>query len=204
MEYMRNGCLQDYLDQHNTEILPQQRLQWALDTAEGLQLLHSSDVLYCDMKAKNLLLDADLRIKVADFGGSSLRGSKPTGCAGTRYMPPGDYSAFSVHVDLFSLGSTIYKIMTGKDPYEEIPSGEVWPLYREGQFPNVSHVLCGEIIRKCWLGEARSAQEVYDTIDYMSTMLGKHNEICWTACSLCIGKSQGSTQQSITAQKSIN
>ena len=164
MEYMTNGCLKDYINQHYAEIMLEQRLQWCLDAAEGLQLLHDADVIYCDMKPKNLLLDANLRVKLADFGSSSFRGSKPTGCAGTRYMPPDDYTAFSIRIDIFGLGSTMYKIMTGKDPYKQIPSGEVWPLYRKRQFPDVSKLLCGNIIQDCWLGRVRSAKEVYNAI----------------------------------------
>jgi serine/threonine protein kinase len=85
MEYMPNGNLKDYLCQHHNEITLKQRLQWACEAAEGLQYLHSHNVVWCDMRPRNMLLDADLSLKVADFGGSSLNGSKSLICGGTRY-----------------------------------------------------------------------------------------------------------------------
>lgn len=162
MEYMPNGNLENYINQNDAELTTARRLRWAADVAEGLSILHAAGVLHCDLKPKNLLVDADLRLKIADFGSSSMDGSMPSGCAGTRYMPPGDYSAYSVQVDLFALGSTIYKIATGTAPYHEKSSEDVWPLFAESQFPDTTQVLCGDEISQCWTGRARSAADVLD------------------------------------------
>ena len=40
--------------------------------------------------------------------------------------------------DLFALGSTIYELLTGHSPYEEVPSDEVDRLYEEKNFPDIS------------------------------------------------------------------
>lgn len=89
MEYMSNGCLKDYLRAHNEEISTLQRLQWIQEAAEGLQLLHSANIIHCDVEPKNFLLDADLGLRIADFSGSSLDGLQALACAGTRFEPPG-------------------------------------------------------------------------------------------------------------------
>ena len=162
MEYMPHGCLKDYLSTYNDKIPTRQRLQWVREAAEGLQLLHSANVIHCDVEPRNFLLDAELSLKIADFSGSSLEGSQASACVGTRFLPP-DFNWCSlptVQQDLYSFGSTIYNIMTGKPPFQELPSDKVRELYKGYQFPDVTGLLCGEIIERCWRCEIASAQEI--------------------------------------------
>jgi serine/threonine protein kinase len=69
-----------------------------------------------------------------------------------------------VATDLFALGSTIYELLAGYSPYEEVPSDEVERLYEEKNFPDLSGLPCGDVIMKCWLCEFDSAQQVSDLI----------------------------------------
>jgi serine/threonine protein kinase len=112
MEYMLNGNLQAFLVERDTTEI--QRLRWVQEAAEGVQLLHDADVLHCDINPKNFLLDARLGLKIADFGGSSLEGSKPSAWNGTRFSLPDKYwrDPLTVQDDLFALGTIIYFIMT--------------------------------------------------------------------------------------------
>jgi serine/threonine protein kinase len=164
LQYMENGTIKDYLGEHHN-VAVDQRLRWAQEAAEGLQLLHSHGIIHCDTKPRNLLLDTDLSLKIADFSGSCVQGSESYACESTRYYLPRDWrEAPNVATDLFALGSTIYEILTGCSPYQERPSKEVERLYREKDFPDVSNLPCGNVIMKCWLGEFDSAQQVWDLI----------------------------------------
>jgi serine/threonine protein kinase len=159
---MPHGCLKDYLSTYNDKIPTRQRLQWVREAAEGLQLLHSANVIHCDVEPRNFLLDAELSLKIADFSSSSLEGSQASACVGTRFLPP-DFNWCSlptVQQDLYSFGSTIYNIMTGKPPFQELPSDKVRELYKGHQFPDVTGLLCGEIIERRWRCEIASAQEI--------------------------------------------
>ncbi|KAH6715967.1 kinase-like domain-containing protein [Leptodontidium sp. MPI-SDFR-AT-0119] len=166
MEYMSNGCLQDYLLAHNDKISTTQRLQWILEAAEGLQLSHSANILHCDVEPKNFLLDADLGLRIADFSGSSFEGSHASACASMRFLPP----EFNLHRmptvedDLYGFGSTIYSIMAGQYPFQELPSDEVEGLCKDHEFPDVTGIPCGEIIERCRRCGFVSAQEIYDII----------------------------------------
>jgi serine/threonine protein kinase len=167
MEYMPNGALKEYLYEHKDTICTKQRLQWAREAAEGLQQLHLANVIHCDVEPKNFLLDSSLSLKIADFSGSSLDGSQATACTGTRFLQP-DFnwrSPPTVQQDLYSLGSTIYNIMTGQPHFQELPSDEVEQLYEANTFPALTDVLCGEIIQRCWCKEVASAQEIYNLIE---------------------------------------
>jgi serine/threonine protein kinase len=52
----------------------QEKMQWsgrvklALDAAKGMLYLHNKDLLHCDLKSLNLLVDKSWTCKVADFG----------------------------------------------------------------------------------------------------------------------------------------
>ena len=166
MEYMPNGSLKDYLCEHNDKVSKKQRLQWAREAAEGLQRLHSANVIHCDVEPKNFLLDSDLSLKIADFSGSSLDGSQPSACAGMRFSEPNFNwrSPPTVRQDLYSLGSTIYNIMTGRPPFQELPSNEVEKFFKASTFPELTDILCGEVIQRCWYNEVASAQEIYNAI----------------------------------------
>ncbi|KAI9746685.1 MAG: hypothetical protein M1818_000399 [Claussenomyces sp. TS43310] len=169
MEYMPNGCLKDYLRAHNHSISVAQRFRWAQEAAMGLQLLHSVNVVHCDVEPRNFLLDADLALKIADFSGSSLEGSPASACPGTRFLPPDfDWSSEpTAQDDLFGLGSTIYTIMTGRYPFQNLGSDKVQKLYMARKFPDVREIPCAEIIQRCWRSEFSSAQDVYNCIPTM-------------------------------------
>ena len=170
MEYMPNGSLKEFLLVNNDTVSVTQRLQWAQEAAEGLQLLHVANVIHCDVEPKNFLLDANLGLKIADFSGSSFEGSRASACIGKRYSPPDlDWRRQpTVQDDLFGLGSTIYCIMTGQHPFQELPSDKVEDNYRTHKFPDVSNITCGSIIKRCWYSEVASAQEIYDFIQSMA------------------------------------
>lgn len=118
MEYMPNGNLQAFLIKNDT-VAEAQRRRWVQQATEGVQLLHDADVLHRDINPKNFLLDAHLGLRIADFGGSSLAGSKPSACSGQRFSLP-DKSwrdPPTAQDDLFALGITIYFIMTCQPPF---------------------------------------------------------------------------------------
>jgi len=166
MEYAPNGSLKDFLRAQNDKIPVTQRLHWVQDAAEGLQLLHEASVIHCDVEPRNFLLDANLGIKIADFGGSSLQGSQPSAYAGARFLPPNfDWRRQpTIQDDLFGLGSTIYFIMTGQYPFAELDSDEVEANYRASKFPDLEGITCGDIIKQCWSSEIGSAQAICELI----------------------------------------
>lgn len=125
LEYMKNGDLKTYLQTHDS-IPTNTRLKWAYQVAEAVDLMHRNGVIHCDIKPRNLLLDSNLDVKIIDFSGSSLDGSRPTSGEGTRfYLPRHWREQPTVATDLFALGSTLYQVFQGVSPYEEIPSDEV-------------------------------------------------------------------------------
>lgn len=101
---------------------------------EALQYAHGRGVLHRDIKPENLLLDAQGRVKIADFGiaklvGDPARGGTLTG-SGARlgtphYMAPEQVESpgdVDHRADIYSLGVVFYEMLTG-----ELPLGRFAP-----------------------------------------------------------------------------
>lgn len=165
LEFMPNGNLKEYVRKHGQQgISASQRQRWVMEAAEAVELLHSHNVVQGDVGPHNFLLDIDLSLKICDFGGSSLDGSQATVVPGVRYRLPG-LGGTTVKEDLFALGSTIYFIVTGHEPYEELADEDrVQKLYADGLFPRLSEVPFAEIIALCWKQEAESAKMIIELV----------------------------------------
>jgi serine/threonine protein kinase len=125
-ELMPNGSIADLLKKKSDAITFRQRLRFLKDAALGMNWLHCSDppILHFDLKPENLLVDANLIVKVADFGLSHLKNkdSDDVGQIGSPlYMAPElftDSSKFSESCDVYSFGICMCEILTGEEPYK--------------------------------------------------------------------------------------
>jgi serine/threonine protein kinase len=114
-----------YLRQTNVSPTTSQRLKWAQQAAEGMAYIHRLGVLHCDTNANNLL-DEDLDIKFADFqrrylsldGTILLNGLSSENVKSS--MPRSDPNYADQKTDIFALGSAIYYMMTGHEPFPEL------------------------------------------------------------------------------------
>lgn len=167
MEYMANGTLRSYLEAHHDRISTTQRHQWICELAEGMELLHSANIVHCDFSPRNMLLDETLGVKVADFGCVSINGSKSSAGGSVRFYPPRLQTRELIEPedDLFALGSSsIYEVVTGKPPYVDLDTEQIQCLYRLDQFPDLAGLDFSDIIRDCWLLRAQSARHVHQRL----------------------------------------
>jgi serine/threonine protein kinase len=169
MEFLENGNLAAFMERTPDRDIPLDlRLRWAKHAAEAVQVLHSLRIIHCDVVPQNFLLDSELNLKICDLGGGSVDGWAALTMADVRYLPPHyDMTAHSFFSDdLFSIGSLIYFIMTGKHPYESRRKEWVEHLYDTGRFPDTAYVICGDVIEKCWKNEFETAQAIYDALPF--------------------------------------
>ncbi|MFS7957976.1 putative protein kinase RLK-Pelle-WAK-LRK10L-1 family [Helianthus anomalus] len=122
-EYIPNGSLFEHLHGHDKRPLTWgERLGIAHDTAEGLAYLHfsaSPPIYHRDVKSGNILLDYNMKAKVADFGLSRLAEADVTHvttCAqGTfGYLDPDYYWNYQLtdKSDVYSFGVLLLEMLT--------------------------------------------------------------------------------------------
>jgi serine/threonine-protein kinase len=98
-----------------------------LQAAEALDRLHEGNVVHCDLKPANILLDKEGRPHITDFGLSRILEGRPASThgeyvAGTpSYMSPeqaeGNIGGTRCGSDVYSLGAILYHVLTGKPPF---------------------------------------------------------------------------------------
>lgn len=154
-EYMSNGNLEDHLFPSMSRKQPltwPQRKNIILDVAKGLAYLHygvKPAIYHRDIKATNILLDANMGARVADFGlaKQSREGQShlTTRVAGTHgYLAPeyALYGQLTEKSDVYSFGVVILEIMCGRKALDlsctDSPRGFLitdwaWSLIKEGK-----------------------------------------------------------------------
>ena len=123
MEYLKGRHLSDYATS-TTLLEPRKVLEVIARTAEALGFAHKQQVVHRDIKPANLMYDSSTDVlKITDFGIARLTGagSTRTGIVlGTpSFMSPEQLEGRTVtgHSDLFSLGVSLFQLLTGQLPF---------------------------------------------------------------------------------------
>jgi serine/threonine protein kinase len=161
LERAAHGCLREYY-MKGGDATPEEKLGWCTDVCRVLQFVHDNNIRHADMSGRNLLLTAERRILLCDFAGSAIDDQKATIVAEDGYRHPDreEYSIPTIRSEIHTLGSTLHEIMTGKEPHQGIEKETIGKLLEEGTYPDVSKILLGDIIQKCWQGVFHSVAEV--------------------------------------------
>ncbi|KAK3409288.1 hypothetical protein EUGRSUZ_J01421 [Eucalyptus grandis] len=156
-EFMFNGNVRQYLSAaQNVNVLSwSQRLQIAIDAAQGLEYLHNGckpPIVHRDLKTSNILLDKNMQAKIADFGLSKafvtgLESHISTHPAGTPgYLDPEFHSSGNrgKKSDVYSFGVVLFELITGHPAIIRSPEGSsmhilhwVTPLIERGDIQSI-------------------------------------------------------------------
>ncbi|MBA0615000.1 hypothetical protein Godav_015201 [Gossypium davidsonii] len=157
-DYMPNHCLITHL---HGQLAADCLLDWprrmsiAIGAAEGLAYLHheaNPHIIHRDIKASNVLLDANFQAKVADFGFAKLipdgvthMTTRVKGTLG--YLAP-EYAMWgkvSESCDVYSFGILLLEIISAKKPLEKLPGGVkrdivqwITPYVQKGAFDYIA------------------------------------------------------------------
>ncbi|KAK1411991.1 hypothetical protein QVD17_32898 [Tagetes erecta] len=149
-EYMSNGTLAAFLFGDKRPSW-KQRSYIAIGVAKGLAYLHedcSNQIIHCDIKPQNILLDDYYNAKIADFGLAKLlminQSRTNTGIRGTKgYVAPEWFrnTPVTFKVDVYSFGVLLFEIISCRksvvfyDDAEDVPvlTDFAWDCYQEGR-----------------------------------------------------------------------
>lgn len=166
LEDYANGDLETYLRSHH-DTDTNTRRKWALQAALALESLHNVGVIHQDVTPRNFLLDKNLDLGICDFAGSSFPGNTVLESApGPRYQSRAwDREYIPTQADdIFSLGSSLYFIMGGEEPYSELDEEVVERYFEKLEFPASDHLGCGTAIQDCWNGRFTTAEQVVQAL----------------------------------------
>jgi molecular chaperone DnaK len=134
MEYVAGEPLGDLVSRRGPMSVGQ-AISCVLQAARGLQYAHAKGIIHRDIKPNNLLLDEDGVVKILDMGlarfedpGASVKRGERDALTGDHqivgtieYMSPEqveDSSNADPRSDIYSLGCTLFRLLTNRPPYQ--------------------------------------------------------------------------------------
>ena len=135
MEYIEGGSLENKLG--TTGLSMSEATRYIFQVAETLKYIHKKNIAHLDIKPSNIMLNGNDEIVLIDFGVSKQydfstgeqTSVSPVGCS-SGYAPleqyePDGVKDFSSQTDIYSLGATYFKLLTGITPLKasEITKG---------------------------------------------------------------------------------
>lgn len=147
IEYVPGGSLYDKMKYNATVPEPTAR-NIARELISALDYLHDRNIVHCDVKPENILLDHNKNVKLCDFG---LARPVKDGLVETKdvlgsigYMAPEVMKRrpFDFTIDMWAVGIILYQLLVGFEPF--YPSHAVEPQvpFPQRYFKNVSKEAC--------------------------------------------------------------
>ncbi|XP_053733674.1 serine/threonine-protein kinase SIK1 [Synchiropus splendidus] len=154
-EYAKNGEMFDHLTSNGRMSEDEARKKfWQILTA--VDYCHRHHIVHRDLKTENLLLDANMNIKLADFGfGNFYNAGEPlsTWCGSPPYAAPEVFEGKEYEgpqLDIWSLGVVLYVLVCGSLPFDGPSLPALKQRVTEGRFriPFFMSQDCENLIRK--------------------------------------------------------
>ncbi|XP_078583945.1 uncharacterized protein LOC144866449 isoform X2 [Branchiostoma floridae x Branchiostoma japonicum] len=169
MPYMENGSLAGLL--RDVDVPWALRWRMAHEISLGMTFLHCQNpqILHCDLKAENVLLDGDFHVKISDFGLSKWKAESrvvtqisPEGSTIT-HAPPEYFAdinlAPNTKFDVYSFGVLLWEIVTRTQPYGLAANSALISIaVTMGQRPDLTLIptdredvtSVSELMQTCW------------------------------------------------------
>ncbi|MBK9160841.1 MAG: protein kinase [Nitrosomonadales bacterium] len=122
MEYVEGSTLEQYAEVDN--LLPLSTIAEIIyKCCKALEYAQYQGVIHRDIKPANILLQGETNIKISDFGSAAIMTQQTTQVAGVgspAYMSPEQIKELQLthQTDIYSLGVVMYKLLTGKLPFD--------------------------------------------------------------------------------------
>jgi serine/threonine-protein kinase len=164
---------------------PQEALAYAIEIARGLTVAHARNMVHRDIKPQNVLIDAEGRAKLTDFGISrqlEQDGMTATGrvLGTTDYVAPEQAMGHGVdpRSDLYSLGVVLYEMLIGQVPFHADSQVGVAMKHVNEELPDVQQrrpevsAAAALVVERSTAKDAgKRYQEIGEMIDDLSTAL---------------------------------
>lgn len=126
MDYVDGENLSARLKRTNAPLAESEVRNYLNQILDGLEAIHNEGMLHLDIKPANIMVDSHDVVKLIDFGASKQQSTvgvatMSTGISYTNGFAPSEqmaqsYDKFGPWTDFYSLGATVYKLLTNQDP----------------------------------------------------------------------------------------
>lgn len=160
------------------------RLQWAIDTAQGMAYLHSLNppMIHRDLKTTNLLVDRGMNVKICDFGLSRFQAEdKVMSAVGTVQFAAPEvlrHEKYTEKADLFSYGTVLWELYTRKTIFQGLPQIAIYKSVVDGEMPPVGDGCdprYAKLVQDCWQLDAMKRPSFRDVLDRLAPL---SDELC--------------------------
>ncbi|MCX7806105.1 MAG: protein kinase, partial [Planctomycetota bacterium] len=182
MEYVDGGSVQDLISR-GRKLTPERIIDIAIQAAQALEYAEKQKIVHCDVKPDNLMLTKDGDVRLADLGiakvmSSAGKAEQSEGVFGSpHYMAPEQTRGLPLdnRADLYSLGVTLYRCLSGKLPFsgndaKEIMEKQVFeepePLKNlEPNLPPMLYTVVSKLMKKRPQDRYQSARDLITDLE---------------------------------------
>ncbi|KAI9449687.1 kinase-like domain-containing protein [Lactarius psammicola] len=177
LELCPSGSLMSMLHRRRVFTEPEARF-FMVQLIGACHYMHANQVIHRDLKLGNLFLDADMNIKVGDFGLAALIESpgerKKTICGTPNYIAPevlfDTANGHSFEVDTWSIGVILYTFVVGRPPFQTKDVKEVYQRIRDNQYEFPSHrdvsLDARELVQQILTPNPQERPSLHDIVDH--------------------------------------
>ncbi|KAI0266184.1 Pkinase-domain-containing protein [Gloeopeniophorella convolvens] len=177
LELCPNGSLMNMLHRRRVFTEPEARF-FMVQLIGACHYMHTHQVIHRDLKLGNLFLDADMNIKVGDFGLAALIENpgerKKTICGTPNYIAPevlfDTANGHSFEVDTWSIGVILYTFVVGRPPFQTKDVKEVYQRIRDNQYEFPAHrdvsLDARELVQQILTPDPQQRPSLHDIVDH--------------------------------------
>ena len=122
MPYYRNGSLNHILDSRSLTV--REIIKYAIDFLSAIYYIHENNMIHCDIKPNNILIDDNNQAILSDFG-SAIQLDR-YGCGKLKnvyykHIAPEQCFTSTVNrcIDIYQIGTTMYRMCNGNEEYNK-------------------------------------------------------------------------------------
>lgn len=149
MEYFEGHPLDLYIRNVTGPIPEDAAIDIYIKVLDAMNHIHKKNIIHRDIKPSNIMINDKSEIRLLDFGIAKNTENDPTltkigASAGytPMYMSPEhcNGSPITKYSDIYSLGVTLWQMLTGKAPYEEFTQGQIYLKVANEPLPSIQTV----------------------------------------------------------------
>ena len=149
MELVNGKALDYYIKKENGPIAETRSIDIFIRILKGIQYIHDKNIVHRDIKPSNIIIDNHDKIKLLDFGiaNNTKRDTRLTQVGTNAGVTPMygtpehvSNSKITIQSDIYSLGVTLWQMLTGVPPYEGLTEMQIYSKIERDPLPAIQDV----------------------------------------------------------------